>query len=123
VADVKKLLAVHKRRVPDEQVGLYLHALGFVRALLPKANSAQSLALGEELKKAARLYIRGRGVEARKKAKVGQPQHMADIAFIYAMARLWESVWGRPKFRKYRQPRKGERPGRQRGPDRFPGRM
>jgi hypothetical protein len=116
VADVKKLLAVSKRRVPEGLPAPYLQSMEFARVWIGKpADDAQVFALGAELEKVARLYIRGREVEARKKAKVGRPQHMADKAFIHAMARLWEGLWGRPKFRRYQKPRvkKEERGGKE----------
>jgi hypothetical protein len=114
VADVKKLLAVSKRRVPEGLPAPYLQSMEFARVWIGKpADDAQVFALGAELEKVARLYIRGREVEARKKAKVGAPQHMADIAFVYAMARLWGRVWGLPKFRIYQKPKKGEKGGKE----------
>jgi len=112
--DFKKLLAVSKRRVPDEPVGLYLYSLEFARVLLPKADSAQGLAVGKELQGVALFYFRVCLEQARKaRLKKGRPQNKADAAFVYAMARLWESLWGPPKFRKYRQPRKGEIGGKE----------
>jgi hypothetical protein len=114
VADVKKLLAVSKRRVPEGLPAPYLQSMEFARVWIGKpADDAHVLAVAAKLEDAAKWYIRGREDEARKKAKVGRPQHMADIVFVCAMADLWEPLWGRPKFRIYQKPKRGEKGGKE----------
>jgi hypothetical protein len=107
IALFRKLAAdTAKHRVPDEeeqQDGMFLMSL-WVAGKLLNADSPHGYRLAVELERARNFYYKV-CLDQLRRRKRGRPQHMADIAFIYAMARTWEGIFERPKFRKYQNAR------------------
>jgi hypothetical protein len=100
-----------KHRMPEEPEGVYLLSLLFAGELLGDSVKEKDFPrvhqVATELQRVAGFYYKLCLEQARGHGrKAGRPQHKADIGFIYAMSRLWEKLFGPPKFRIYQAARK-----------------
>lgn len=91
-------------RIPKEQP-LVLASLDFAKIVVGDQDFSHAKPVADELQSIAEFYYVLSDKQATKPRTRGRQLHMADIGFIFGMARLWAHKIGPVGFRSYRNTR------------------